>query len=126
MRPNFLKAGYGKIKFDYPGLLDVLVDPVLSIPRFENATVFDTLQSSYFAGHEVTHLTNTEYMYPESFFHNSLSIKAVDAEGNQDDSVAITLEIIPRIDEIPGTQYIDVYMHDKILFDTQDDGVSHK
>ena len=121
---NFVKAGYGKIKFDYPGLYDVLVDPILKIPRFENATVFDTLQSSYFAGHEVTHLTNTEYMYPESFFHNSLSTKAVNAEGNQDDSIEIILEIIPRLD-ISGTQYIDGYMHDKILFDTQDDGFSH-
>ena len=120
---NFVKAGYGKIRFEYPGLYDVLVDPVLNIPRFENATVFDTLQSSYFAGHEVTHLTNTEYMYPESFFHNSLSAQAVNAEGNQDDSIEITLEIIPRLD-IPGTQYIDGYMHDKILFDTQDDGFS--
>ena len=120
---NFVKAGYGKIKFDYPGLYDVLVDPVLNIPRFENATVFDTLQSSYFAGHEVTHLTNTEYMYPESFFYNTLSAKAVDAEGSQDDSIEITLEIIPRLD-IVGTQYIDGYIHDKILFDTQDDGFS--
>ncbi len=120
---NFVKAGYGKIKFEYPGLYDVLVDPVLNIPRFENATVFDTLQSSYFAGHKVTHLTNTEYMYPESFFHNSLGVKAVDSEGNQDSSIEIILEIIPRLD-ISGTQYIDGYMHDKILFDTQDDGFS--
>ncbi len=120
---NFVKAGYGKIKFDYPGLYDVLVDPVLNIPRFENATVYDTLQSSYFAGHEVTHLTNTEYMYPESFFHNTLNAKAVDAERNQNNSIEITLEIIPKLD-ISGTQYIDDYMHDKILFDTQDDGFS--
>ncbi len=120
---NFLKAGYGKIKFEYPGLYDVLVDPVLNIPKFENATVYDTLQSSYFAGHEVTHLTNTEYMYPESFFHNTLSVTAFDADTNQDDSVEIKLELIPRLD-IPGTQYIDGYMHDKILFDTQDDGLS--
>jgi len=120
---NFVKSGYGKIKFDYPGLYDVLVDPVLNIPRFENATVFDTLQSSYFAGHEVTHITNTEYMYTESFFYNILSAKAVNAEGNQDDSIEIVLEIMPRLD-IPGTQYIDGYMHDKILFDTQDDGFS--
>ena len=120
---NFVKAGYGKIKFDYPGLYDVLVDPVLNIPRFENATVFDTLQSSYFAGHEVTHLTNTEYMYPESFFYNTLSVTAVDAGGIQDDSIEIILELIPRLN-ISGTQYIDGYMHDKILFDTQDDGFS--
>ena len=121
---NFLKAGYGKIKFDYPGLLeDVVLDIEKNIPRFENATVFNTLQSSEFAGHDVTHLTFNEYMYPESFFHNSLTVNAVDLEGNQDDSVQITLEIIPRLD-IPGTQYLDEYMQDKILFDTQDDGFS--
>ena len=121
---NFLKAGYGKIKFDYPGLLeDVVLDTEKNIPRFENATVFNTLQSSYFAGHDVTHLTFNEYMYPESFFHNSLTVNAVDSQGNQEDSVQLTLEIIPRLD-IPGTQYLDEYVQDKILFDTQDDGFS--
>ena len=121
---NFLKAGYGKIKFDYTGLLeDVVLDTEKNIPRFENATVFNTLQSSHFAGHDVTHLTFNEYMYPESFFHNSLTVNAVDSEGNQDNSVQITLEIIPRLD-ISGTQYMDEYIQDKILFDTQDDGFS--
>ena len=33
------------------------------------------------------------------------------------------MEIIPRLD-VPGTQYLDEYMRDKILFDTQDDGFS--
>ena len=121
---NFLKAGYGKIKFDYLGLLeDVVLDTEKKIPRFENATVFNTLQSSEFAGHDVTHLTFNEYIYPESFFHNSLTVNAIDSEGNQDDSVQITLEIISRFG-IPGTSYIDEYMRDKILFDTQDDGFS--
>ena len=121
---NFLKAGYGKIKFDYPGLLeDVVLDTDKNIPRFENATVFNTLQSSHFAGHDVTHLTFNEYMYPESFFYNSLTVNAIDSEGNQDNSVQITLEIMPRLD-IPGTQYINEYMQDKILFDTRDDGFS--
>ncbi|MGI9567178.1 MAG: hypothetical protein ACR2LL_09235 [Nitrosopumilus sp.] len=121
---NFLKAGYGKIKFDYPGLLeDVVLDTDKNIPRFENVTVFNTLQSSQFAGHDVTHLIFNEYMYPESFFHNSLTVNAVDSEGNQDDSVEITLEVMPRLD-ISGTSYIDEYMRDKILFDTQDDGFS--
>ncbi|WP_316506276.1 hypothetical protein [Nitrosopumilus sp.] len=121
---NFLKAGYGKIKFDYPGLLeDVVLDTEKNIPRFENATVFNTLQSSHFAGHDVTHLTFNEYMYPESFFHNTLTVNAADSQGNQDNSVQITLEIMPRLD-IPGTQYLDEYVQDKILFDTQDDGFS--
>ena len=121
---NFLKAGYGKIKFDYPSLLeDVVLDTEKNIPRFENATVFNTLQSSHFAGHDVTHLTFNEHMYPESFFHNSLTVNAVDSEGNQDDSVSITLEIMPRLG-IPGTQYLDKYVQDKILFDSQDDGFS--
>ena len=121
---NFLKAGYGKIKFDYPGLLEaVVLDTEKNIPRFENATVFNTLQSSHFAGHDVTHLTFNEYMYPESFFHNSLTVNAMDSEGNQDNSVSLTLKIMPRLD-ILGTQYLDEYVQDKILFDTQDDGFS--
>ncbi|MGI9567815.1 MAG: hypothetical protein ACR2LL_12495 [Nitrosopumilus sp.] len=118
---NFLKAGYGKIKFDYPGLLDVVLDPVQKIPRYENATVFNTLQSSKFAGHDVTHLTFEEYMYPESFFHNTVNILAVDSDGEQDNSVNISIEMIPR-DEIEGTVPLNHYVHDKVIFDTDDDG----
>ena len=120
---NFVKSGYGKIFFDNLGILDVVYDDTLKIPRFENATVFDTLQSSYFAGHDVTHLTFTEYMYPESFFYNPVTVTAVDSDANHDNSVEILLEIEPRFD-IPGTQYLDEYMYDKILFDTEDDGFS--
>ena len=118
---NFLKAGYGKIKFDYPGLLDVVLDQEKKIPRYENATVFNTLESSEFAGHDVTFLTFDEYMYPESFFHNTVSVTAVDSDGEQDNSVHISIEMIPR-EEIEGTSPINQYIHDKIVFDTDDDG----
>ena len=118
---NFVKAGYGKIKFDYPGLLDVVLDPVQKIPRYENATVFNTLESSEFAGHDVTFLTFDEYMYPESFFHNTVSVMAVDSAGSQDNSVKISIEVIPR-EEIEGTLSLNQYVHDKIIFDTDDDG----
>ena len=118
---NFLKAGYGKIKFSYDGLLDVVLDPVLKIPRYENATVFNTLESANFAGHEVSFLTFNEYMYPESFFHNTVNVLAVDSEGMQDDSVNLSITMIPR-EEIAGTTYLDQYVHDKVIFDTDDDG----
>ena len=118
---NFLKAGYGKIKFDYPGILDVVLDPVQKIPRYENATVFNTLESSKFAGHDVTFLTFDEYMYPESFFHNTVSVTAIDSNGMQDNSVKLTIEMIPR-EEIEGTVPLNQYVHDKVIFDTDDDG----
>ena len=120
---NFVKSGYGKIFFDYPGILGIVYDDTLKIPRFENATVFDTLQSRHFAGHDVTHLAFTEYMYPESFFYNPVTVTALDSDGNQDNSVEILLEIEPRLD-IPSTKYLDEYMYDKIFFDTEDDGFS--
>ena len=115
------KAGYGKVKFSYDGLLDVVLDPVLKIPRYENATVFNTLESASFAGHEVSFLTNNEYMYPESFFHNTVNVLAVDSDGMQDDSISISITITPR-EEIAGTSYLDQYVHDKVIFDTDDDG----
>ena len=118
---NFLKAGYGKIKFDYPGILDVVLDQEKKIPRYENATVFNTLESDHFAGHDVTFLTFDEYMYPESFFHNTVSVTAVDSDGEEDDSVHISIEMIPR-EEISGTIPLNQYVHDKIIFDTDDDG----
>ncbi|WP_316506096.1 hypothetical protein [Nitrosopumilus sp.] len=118
---NFLKAGYGKVKFDYPGLLDVVLDPVQKIPRYENATVFNTLESDHFAGHDVTFLTFDEYMYPESFFHNTVSVTAVDSDGTQDNSIRISINMIPR-EEIEGTLQLNQYVHDKVIFDTDDDG----
>ena len=118
---NFLKAGYGKVKFDYPGILDVVLDPVQKIPRYENATVFNTLESSEFAGHDVTFLTFDEYMYPESFFHNTVSVTTVDSDGMQNNSVTISIEMIPR-EEMEGTLPLNQYVHDKIVFDTDDDG----
>jgi len=118
---NFLKAGYNKVKFGYDGLLDVVLDPVLKIPRYENATVYNILESAYFAGHETSFLTFDEYMYPESFFHNTVNVLAVDSDGMQDDSVNLLITITPR-EEIAGTSYLDQYVHDKIIYDTDDDG----
>jgi len=120
---NFLKSGYGKVFFDYPGLYEVVLDTEKGIPRFENATVFDTLQSSHFAGHDVSHLSFSEYMYPESFFHNTINVTAVDSAKSRYNSVEILLDVQPRFD-INGTQYINKYMYDKIFFDTIDDGFS--
>ena len=118
---NFLKAGYGKIKFDYPGILNVVLDQEKKIPRYENATVFNTLESDHFAGHDVTFLTSDEYMYPESFFHNTVNVLAVNSEGEQDDSVELSIEMIPR-EDILGTVPLNQYVHDKVIFDTDDDG----
>jgi len=118
---NFLKAGYGKVKFNYDGLLDVVLDSVLKIPRYENATVYNTLESANFAGHDVSFLTFDEYMYPESFFHNTVNVLAVDSDGMQDDSINLSITITPR-EEISGTAYLDQYVHDKVVYDTDDDG----
>jgi len=92
-----------------------------AIIHFENATVFNTLESNEFAGHDITFLTFDEYMYPESFFHNTVSVTAVDSDGSQDNSVQISIEMIPR-EEIDGTLPLNQYVHDKIVFDTDDDG----
>jgi len=118
---NFLKAGYGKVKFSYDGILDVVMDPVLKIPRYENATVYNTLESVNFAGHDTSFLTFDEYMYPESFFHNTVNVLAVDSDGMQDNSTNLSITLIPR-EEIAGTTYLDQYVHDKVIFDTDDDG----
>jgi len=118
---NFLKAGYGKINFSYDDLLDVVLDQEKKIPRYENATVFNTLESSYFAGHDVSFLTNDEYMYPESFFHNTIQVTAVNSDDSQDDSIEISINVIPR-EDIKGTTELDQYIHDKVIFDTDDDG----
>lgn len=120
---NFVKNGYGKIFFEYPGILDAVLDTSKGIPRFENATVYDTLQSRHFAGYDLKFLPFSEYMYPESLFHGPITVKAVDANGTRDDSVELFLDVSPRFD-INATQFLDDYMYEKILFDTGDDGFS--
>ncbi|WP_316505578.1 hypothetical protein [Nitrosopumilus sp.] len=119
---NFLKSGYGKVNFSYDGILDVVLDQEKKIPRYENATVFNTLESAFFAGHEVSFLTNDEHMYPESFFHNTIRVTAVNSDGEQDDSVNISINVIPREEDTEGTLSLNQYVHDKIIFDTDDDG----
>ena len=69
----------------------------------------------------VSFLTFNEYMYPESFFHNTVNVLAVDSDGMQDDSINLSITMIPR-EEIAGTTYLDQYVHDKVIFDTDDDG----
>ncbi|MDH5666232.1 MAG: hypothetical protein OEY10_08045, partial [Nitrosopumilus sp.] len=119
---NFLKAGYGKIKFDYPGFAEVVVEPVLKFPRYENATVFNVLESDHFAGFDNTFLgDSTEYMYPENHFWNTITVTALDKDGNIDGTIDLELTVIPN-DSIPGTFDIDEYLYDKIIFDTDDDG----
>jgi len=121
---NFLKAGYGKIKFAYDKLDDVIVEPILQYPRYENATVYNVLESEHFAGFDVTFLGETaEYMYPENHFWNTVTVTALDKNGNVDDIVDLQLNIIPD-STIPGTFDIDEYLYDKIIFDTNDDGFS--
>jgi len=119
---NFLKVGYGKIKFDYPGFDDVVVEPVLKFPRYENATVFNVLESDHFAGFDNTFLgDSTEYMYPENHFWNTVTVTALDKDGNIDGTINLDLTVIPN-GTIPGTFDIDEYLYDKIIFDTDDDG----
>ncbi len=119
---NFLKAGYGKIKFDYAGFDDVVVEPVLKFPRYENATVFNVFESDHFAGFDNAFLgDSTEYMYPENHFWNTITVTALDKNGNIDGTINLDLTVIPNR-TIPGTFDIDEYLYDKIVFDTDDDG----
>ena len=121
---NFLKAGYGKVKFDYDGLDDVVVDPIQKIPRYENATVFNILESDHFAGFNNTFLTDSiEYMYPENHFWNTIRVTALDKDGNVDGTVDLELTVIPNY-SIAGTFDIDEYLYDKVIFDSDDDGFS--
>ena len=99
-----------------------MVEPVLQFPRYENATVFNVLESDHFAGFDNTFLGgSTEYMYPESHFWNTITVTALDKDGNTDGTINLDLTVIPN-GTIPGTFDIDEYLYDKIIFDTDDDG----
>ncbi|WP_316505927.1 hypothetical protein [Nitrosopumilus sp.] len=69
-------------------LEDAILDTDKNIPRFENANMFNTLQSSYFAGLDVTYLTFDKYMRDKILFDAqdygfSQIITGLDIDGNQ-------------------------------------------
>ena len=109
------KSGYCKIHFDYP-ILDTVTGP--SGPRYENATLFNTLISHDFAGRHDTYLSHYEYRFAEPFLHTMLRVESVGAGGSADNT-PVTVDIGPAGD----VQTIPEYLHEKVTHDTGDAGL---
>lgn len=109
----FVKEGYGKIYFDYP-LRDIIV--YNGMTKYYNVTSYTTLYSTNFAGIDSTLLDHFNMRYPETPFTKNITIKSINQNGDIIND-KIELEIIPYENK---SEYLDVYLYDKIMYDTSD------
>ena len=111
-----VRAGYCKVYFDYP-ILDIVLDS--AGPRYENATLFNTLISDHFAGWDPKYLLGYEYIFPESLFHTNLNVRSVGDNGTVND-IPIRVDIIQSDDD--NAHPIQKYIREKITYDSGDPG----
>ena len=116
-----VRAGYCKVYFDYP-ILDTVVGP--AGPRYENATLFNTLVSDHFAGRQTTYLSHYAYRFAEPLFHTSLSVVSLGRDGVPN-PVPLEVGIAPGTGGGGGgTQPIHEYIYEKIVHDSADPGLA--
>ncbi len=111
-----VKAGYCKVYFEYP-ILDTVHGS--TGPRYENATLFNTLVSRNFAGQVLTYLSHYEYRFAESFFNSNLHVRSVGNNGTVN-PVAITVDVMPY----SQMQSIQEYTREKVGHDSDDPGLA--
>ena len=109
-----VRAGYCTVYFDYP-ILDTVYD-VVAGPRYENATLFNTLMSDRFAGRDTYFLSHYEYRFPEPLFNTNLHIKLVQEEDMA--GMILGADILTK----DGFQTIKDYLDEKIVHDSADPG----
>ncbi len=111
----FSESGYGKIYFEHP--LSGIIIPD-GIAKFENVTSYTTITSNDFAAKD-TFLNYYTMRYTEASFTKNLVIKSVNQNGTTMYDDIIQLELTPY--EKINTEYINEYIYDKILFDSNDE-----
>ena len=109
-----VRAGYCKIYFDYP-ILDTVLDS--TGPRYENATLFNTLISSHFAGWDRKYLAGYEYRFPESLFHTNLYVKSV-GDNHTTNEIPIRVDVM----QPDGAHAMPEYVREKVIYDSGDPG----
>ena len=116
-----VRAGYCKVYFDYP-ILDTVVGP--AGPRYENATLFNTLVSDHFAGRQTTYLSHYAYRFAEPLFHTGLSVVSLGRDGAPN-PVPLEVGIAPGTGGGgAGTQPIHEYIYEKVAHDSADPGLA--
>lgn len=104
----FVRAGFGKISFDWP-----IVGTMLQ-KRFINATVDNTIQSASFAGLGVKNLTEYRYTYPNVKFNNPVKILTYRSDGSKTD-YPVSFRMVP--DTSMGAEYTQDYVCKKLFHD---------
>ncbi len=111
------KTGYGRIFFDFPDISQYRLGEPGS--RYANATAYVYTMARDFASEPYRTTASGVYTYPDTLFHQRVTIRSVDSEGNIK-PLGISLASEPRLDlgAIPLADYI----HEKVLHDTGDAG----
>lgn len=107
----FIKAGYGKLIFEYP------VKEYIERVRLENVTIDSIFQSKLFAGKDNTDLFLTNYTYPAVKFGNVVTVKSVNNEGGIN-PIPLSIKMVSNTNS--GAVYLQDYLRDKIIRDTSD------
>ena len=106
------RAGYCKVYFDYP-ILETVLGP--DGPRYENATLFNSLISDKFAGYDKRYVLGYEYKFPESFFHTGLRVVSLGDNG--------TIHHIPlKVHITTNATILPEYISEKVYYDSSDPG----
>ncbi|TBR21259.1 MAG: hypothetical protein EPO63_08850 [Candidatus Nitrosotenuis sp.] len=104
----FVKAGFGKISFDWP-----IVGTMLQ-KRYVNATIDNTIQSASFAGFGIKNLTEYQYTYPNVKFNNPVKILTYHSDGSRTD-YPVSFRMVPDVSR--GAEYTQDYVCKKLLHD---------
>ena len=111
------KAGHGRIFFDFPDLAEHR--PGQAGSRYTNATAHVYAGVRDFAAVPLQVLASGAYTYPEASFHQAISVRSVDSEGDLK-PLRMSLVSEPRIDA--GAVTLADYIKEKVLYDTGDAG----
>jgi hypothetical protein len=104
----FVRAGFGKISFDWP-----IVGTMLQ-KRYTDATVDNTIQSASFAGLGIKNLTEYRYTYPNVKFNNPVKILTYHSDGSRTD-YPVSFRMVPDVSR--GAEYTQDYVCKKLLHD---------
>lgn len=111
------KTGHGRIFFDFPDIAKYRLGEPGS--RYHNATAYVYTMASDFAAEPHRFMASGLYTYPDTLFHQRVTIRSVDSEGDVK-PIGMSLASKPRLDlgAIPLADYI----REKVLHDTADPG----
>ena len=111
------KAGYGRIFFTFGNVTDYNFGSTYA--AYFNVTGHVYTFVTDFAGYKILPMEAEPYTYPDAAFHHAITLKSIDSEGNIRPAPLMIKSVVREdLGAIPLSDYI----HEKILYDTDDIG----